>query len=132
MVDPMEALIEKIKNTIKKLRNWINDEDRDDLEFDINDLNINIWWMEYDCDCKCIDLDFNKDEEYNIEKNNIKTDAAMKRHLDSKFIKEINYIKETESQIKRYKRLHSWFIRIAEHMKSNVIKEMADKNRNWF
>jgi len=132
MQDPMEMLIDKIKETIWKLRNWINDIDRDNLEFDINDFNINIWWLEYDCDCRCIDLDFYKDEEYNKEKANIKTDAAMKRYLDSKFIKETNAINKTEANIKRYKRLHSWFIRIAEHIKSNVIKEQADMKRNWF
>lgn len=132
MTDPMEDLINKIKDTIRKLRNWINDKDRDDLEFDINDLNVNIWWMEYDCDCRCIDLDFERDKEYNREKNNIKTDAAIKRHLDSKFIEKANSIKKIEAHLKRYKRLHSWFIRIAEHIKSNIIKEQADMKRNWF
>lgn len=132
MTDPIEELIKKITNTIDRLKNWISDSDRDELEFDINDFNINISWMEYDYDCRVLRLDKKKDEEYQKEKENIKTDAAMKRYLESKFIEDQQKLDKTSSEIKRYKRLHSWFIRIAEHIKSNVIKEQADMKRNWF
>lgn len=132
MIDPIEELIKKITNTIDRLKNWINDNDRDELEFDINDFNINISWYEYNYDCRILDLDKEKDIEYQKEKENIKTDAWMKRHLDSKFLDTQLKLDKISSEIKRYKRLHSWFIRIAEHIKSNVIKEQADMKRNWF
>jgi hypothetical protein len=54
----------------------------------------------------------------------------MKRFLDGCFIKEQQELDYEEASIDKYKRLHSGFIRIAEHIKSNVIQEMADIKRN--
>jgi len=131
-MDMMTTFIEWIKTTISKLRNWVSKEDRDKLEFDICDLNIQISGAEYDYDIWVIKLDKVKDDEYNLVKAEIKTDAGIKRHLDSKFITEQQILDMSEAEIKKQKRLHSWFIRIAEHIKSNQIQEMSDKNRNGF
>lgn len=132
MTDPMEDLINQIVATIGKLKNGIKKEDRDSLEFDLNDFNINISGMEYDRDYGTIHLQKMKDEEYQAVKESIKTDAAIKRHLESRFIWEQLELDTTEAQLKRYKRLHAGFIRMAEHVKSNVIQEATDIKRMWF
>jgi hypothetical protein len=62
--------------------------------------------MEYDYDCKYLDLIKSKDDEYKKEKENIKTDAAMKRHLDSNFIDDQLLLDRTEASLKKFKRLH--------------------------
>lgn len=132
MVDPMEMLIDKITKTIDKLRNWISKEDRDNLEFDLNDFNINISWLEYDYDCNVLKLDKEKDTEYKSVKEEIKTDAGIKRYLDSKFLDKQQVLEKVDAELKRYKKLHAGFVRLAEHIKSNVIQEQADMKRNWF
>jgi len=47
------------------------------------------------------------DEEYQKEKDNIKTDAAMKRYLESKFLDKQQRLDKVEAEIKRYKKLHA-------------------------
>lgn len=132
MTDPINDLVSQIETTIWKLRNGTSKQDRDDLEFDLNDLNISISWMEYDRDCSSITLWKDRDKEYQDTKAEIKTDAAMKRHLESKFLERQSVLDTTEATLKKLKRLHQGFIRVAEHIKWGVIQENVDKKRNDF
>jgi hypothetical protein len=107
----------------------VSKEDRDSLEFDLNDFNICISGMEYDYDCRCIDLEKKKDEEYQKVKDSIKTEATLKRHLESMFLSSQLFLNKAKAQLKRYKALYKGFSKSAEHIKSNSIEEMASKKR---
>lgn len=127
----MTKLIEKIKTTLSKLRNWISKEDRDNLEFDLNDLNINISWLEYDYDINYIKHNQEVNRKFMENRDKTKSDAACNKLIENVMADEIATLEKTEALIKMYKRLHQGFIRMAEHIKSSVIQEQADMKRNW-
>lgn len=129
ITDPIEDLIKKIELSIKNLRIWISKEDRDNLEFDLNDFNICISGMEYDYDCQVIALDKKIDDEYKLKKDEITVDAVMNKYLKSKFMEEQSYLNKTKATLRRYKNLHKWFIKTAKHIESNQIQANVDAKR---
>jgi len=129
IADAMESLILKIESSIDKLRNRVSKEDRDNLEFDLNDLNICISGMEYDYDCNVIALDKLIDEEYKAKVNEITVDAVMNKYLKSKFIDHQLTLNKNKATLKRWKNLYKWFIKTAKHIESNQIQANVDAKR---
>ena len=130
--DPMENLIARIELNIHKLRNWIDKEVRDELEFDLNDFNINISWYEYDYDQRCIDLDRKIDAEYQLQVDKITIDAKLTKHLKSMFAYEQQVLNQSKATLKRWKNLNKWYLKTAKHIESQQIQLNVDKKRMWY
>jgi len=130
--DPMENLIKRIESNINKLRNWVAKETRDELEFDLNDFNINISGYEYNYDQRCIDLDRKIDNEYKNKVNEIKVDAVMNKYLKSTFAYEQQSLNISKATLKRRKNLNKWYIKTAKHIADNQIQANVDAKRNGF
>lgn len=127
--DPMENLITRIEHNIWKLKNWMNKEARDNVEFDLNDFNINISWMDYDYDHRCIDIEGKIDEEYKAKVNEITVDATLTKYLKSKFSYDQKMLNITKAGLKRWKSLYKWYIKIMKHIESNQIQANVDAKR---
>lgn len=129
ITEQLTTLCTDIESKLLKLRNENNYDLYDQLEFDL--LQLNVWLSEYEYDYEKIKLEnsIKWSIEFNRERLNNKSDVSTERVVQETLREKLFTEKIQKNTNEKYNKLQKWYIRIADHIKSRFIKNMADEKR---
>ena len=127
--DDVSALEARVQVSLVKLKTWNDKVLRNDLEFDLNDLNIALAINESAIDDRKELLDLEMVSKFLKERSSHKSDSKTHTVVKNIFRLEILALEHDRWLLKKFNRIHKWFIRLADHLMWRVIQENVDAKR---
>lgn len=122
----------QIQTCLVKLKIGDDKAVKNDLEFALNELNITLSIREAIIDDQEDALELDMNAKYLSRRDSYKSDAMTNCVVREVFRDQILALKEDQNAIKKFNRIHKWFLRLADHLTWRVIQANFDAKRMWY
>lgn len=128
----VEQQITELNGLADKLKMSIDDKQRNDFEFWLFYLNNSLSEYEHEYEKQQQEYDDLYDEKYVEFRPNVKSDKAAEMATNQLMQIQIAEMAIMKSKVKKYNRIHRWFIRLWDYITGQKIQANFNAKNQWF
>lgn len=128
----IEKQIIELNVLADNLKISIDDKKRNDFEFWIFYLNNSLSEYEHNYEKEQQELDDLYDNKFIEFRPNVKSDKASEMATNQLLQERLSSVSIKKSKVKKYNRIHRWFIRLGDYITGQKIQENFSIKQNWY